>query len=132
VESATGTAQPPLTGVTLHGGIFEVAMRNNIRYLLESYTLDDLLLQFRQRAGKPIPQARESPINSGSRTLPVRMPAGFLWARKHAAVDNDTELRDRMEALVAGIAECQQPNGYVMAYPKTRSFIRSGGIHRRG
>lgn len=48
-------AQAPLGGVTLHGGVFEATMRNNIRYLLDSFTIDDLLLQFRERVGKPIP-----------------------------------------------------------------------------
>jgi hypothetical protein len=42
-----------LTGsVRLHGGMFSSAMENNVRYLLESYTVDDLLRQFRQRAGR--------------------------------------------------------------------------------
>ena len=57
-KPVTYKAHAPATGVTLNGGIFETTMRNNIGYLLESYTVDDLLIQFRDRAGKPIP-----PIN---------------------------------------------------------------------
>ena len=41
----------PRTGVTLNGGVFQTAMEKNIRYLLDSYSVDDLLRQFRERAG---------------------------------------------------------------------------------
>lgn len=128
----TGTAQPPLTGVTLHGGIFEVAMRNNIRYLLESYTLDDLLLQFRQRAGKPIPPSTRKPDQFWEQDLAGSNAGRFLMgAGNTLRWINDTELRDRMEALVAGIAECQQPNGYVMAYPEDTIFYSERGAYTR-
>jgi hypothetical protein len=40
----------PRSGVTLNGGVFQAAMEKNIRYLLDSYSVDDLLRQFRERA----------------------------------------------------------------------------------
>jgi len=40
-------ARVPLTGVTLEGGVFQTALENNILYLLNSYSVDDLLRQFR-------------------------------------------------------------------------------------
>src|SRR5260370_339351 len=45
-------AEAPRTGVTLEGGLFETALKNNARYLLNSYTTDDLLRQFYERTGK--------------------------------------------------------------------------------
>jgi len=48
-------AQAPRSGVRLHGGIFLTAMENNIRYLLDSFSVDDLLRQFRERGGQTGP-----------------------------------------------------------------------------
>ena len=54
-------AQVPLTGVTLQGGLFQTVMENNIGYLLDSFTVDELLRQFRERAGKPNPPDLPTP-----------------------------------------------------------------------
>jgi DUF1680 family protein len=125
-------AHAPVTGVTLNGGIFETTMRNNIGYLLESYTVDDLLIQFRDRAGKPVP-----PINrkldqfwetdlAGSNAGRFLMGAGntLRWI-------DDPELRKRVDAVVAGIAECKQPNGHIMAYPEDSVFYSERGAYTR-
>jgi len=34
------------------------------------------------------------------------------------------ELRTRMNAVVDGIAECQRPDGYLMAYPEETIFFK--------
>ena len=67
--------QVPRSGVTLQGGIFQTAMENNIAYLMNSYSVDQLLRQFRERAGKPNPPDCRSRINSGKKIWPDRMPA---------------------------------------------------------
>ncbi len=131
-KPVTYKAHAPATGVTLNGGIFETTMRNNIGYLLESYTVDDLLIQFRDRAGKPIP-----PINrkvdqfwetdlAGSNAGRFLMGAGntLRWI-------DDPELRKRMDAVVAGIAECKQPDGHIMAYPEDSVFFSERGAYTR-
>src|SRR5262249_48046101 len=45
-------ATVPKNGVTLHGGVFQKAMENNVEYLLSSCTTDGLLRQFYERTGK--------------------------------------------------------------------------------
>jgi hypothetical protein len=45
-------SRAPRTGVTLAGGVFGTAMRNNIGYLMTSYSTDELLRQFYERTGK--------------------------------------------------------------------------------
>jgi len=41
------------------------------------------------------------------------------------------ELRQRLDAVVAGIAECRQANGYVMAYPENTIFYSERGAYTR-
>ncbi len=129
---STGPVQVPTAGVTLHGGPFETAMRNNIGYLLESYTLDDLLLQFRQRAGKPLPPSSRKPDQFWEQDLAGSNAGRFLMGAGNTLrwID-DGDLRNRFEAVVAGIAECQQEDGYVMAYPEDTIFFSERGAYTR-
>lgn len=117
-------AEAPKSGVTLQGGVFEVAMRNNIEYLLNSYTTDDLLRQFYERTGK-IKNFKPTGTQgfweedlAGSNAGRFLMGAGntVRWI-------NDPELRRRLNVVVDGIEECRQPNGYIMAYPEDTIFF---------
>lgn len=117
-------AETPKTGVTLHGGVFEIAMQNNIEYLLNSYTTDELLRQFYERTGeiknfKPTGTQKfwEEDL-AGSNAGRFLMGAGntVRW------LDNP-ELRRRLNVVVDGIEECRQPNGYIMAYPEDTIFF---------
>jgi DUF1680 family protein len=107
-------------------------MRYNIGYLMDSYTLDDLLIHFRQRAGKPVPpttrkidQFWESDL-AGSNAGRFLMGAGttLRWI-------DDADLRARSKALVEGIAECREANGYIMAYPEDTSLDYERGAYVR-
>ena len=123
----------PRSQVTLEGGIFQTAMEKNIRYLLDSYSVDDLLRQFRERAGA-IP--RFVPPNgevkfweedlAGSNAGRFLMAAGntLRWMEH-------PELRNRLNAVVDGIAQYREPNGYIMAYPpNTILYSERGGYTR--
>ena len=55
-KSVEYKARAPITGVTLNGGLFQTVLENNIGYLLDSFSVDELLRQFRERAGRPSPQ----------------------------------------------------------------------------
>lgn len=125
-------AKAPLSGVTLDGGLFETAMRNNIGYLLDSFTLDDLLLQFRQRAGKPIPPSSRKPNQFWEQDLAGSNAGRFLMGAGHTLrwID-DPELRRRMNAVVDGIAECAEPNGYIMAFPPETIYDTERGAYTR-
>jgi len=123
----------PRTGVTLNGGVFQTAMEKNIRYLLDSYSVDDLLRQFRERAGVIPPFVPPNPDVkfweedlAGSNAGRFMMAAGntLRWMEH-------PELRRRLNAVVDGIAQYREPNGYIMAYPpNTILYSERGGYTR--
>jgi len=126
-------ARKPLNGVSLNGGVFQAAMENNIGYLLNSYSVDELLRQFRERAGIPNPPGLPRPKTkfwehdlAGSNAGRFLMGAGntLRW------IDHP-ELRRRLNAVVDGIAKCQGPNGYIMAYPENTIFFSERGAYTR-
>ncbi len=126
-------ARAPLGGVRLHGGLFQRSMENNIGYLLNSYSVDELLRQFRERAGKPNPANLPPPKTrfweedlAGSNAGRFLMGAGntLRWMEH-------PELRRRLNAVVDGIAECRQPNGYIMAYPEDTIFFSERAAYTR-
>ena len=125
-------AHAPVHGVTLEGGVFEATMRNNITYLMESYTLDDLLLQFRTRAGKPIPLSDRKPNQFWETDLAGSNAGRFLMGAGNTLrwIDDPT-LRQRLDALVAGIADCRDPNGNVMAFNDDTIFFSERGAYTR-
>lgn len=125
-------AEPPVTGVTLAGGVFEKTMRNNIAYLLNSFTVDDLLLQFRERAGKPIPPSPRKPDKFWEEDLAGSNAGRFLMgACNTLRWMDDTELQKRVDAVVAGIAECRASDGNVMAFPLDTVFYSERGAYTR-
>lgn len=126
-------ARKPLSGVSLNGGLFQTAMENNIEYLLNSYSVDELLRQFRERAGIPNPPGLPRPKTqfwehdlAGSNAGRFLMGAGntLRWM-------DHPELRRRLDAVVDGIAKCRQPNGYIMAYPENTIFFSERGAYTR-
>jgi DUF1680 family protein len=123
----------PRTGVTLEGGVFQKAMEDNIDYLLNSYSVDDLLRQFRERVGtaKP-PEKPPGDVQFWEEDLAGSNAGRFLMAAGNTLrwIDH-AELRRRLDAVVAGIAECRQPNGYVMAYPEDTIFFSERGAYTR-
>ena len=122
----------PRGGVTLQGGIFQTAMANNIVYLLNSYSVDELLRQFRERAGKPNPPDLPKPDKFWEEDLAGSNAGRFLMGAGNTVrwID-DPELHRRMDAVVDGIEQCRQPNGYIMAYPEDTVFYSERGAYTR-
>ncbi len=129
----TYKARVPLTGVALDGGVFQAAMENNILYLLNSFSVDDLLRQFRERVGtaKP-PEDRSWDVQFWQEELAGSNAGRFLMGAGNTVrwID-DPELRHRLNAVVDGIAQCRQPNGYIMAYPEDTIFFGQRGAYTR-
>jgi uncharacterized protein len=125
-------AKPPLSRVELRDGIFLTAMRANVDYLLESFSVDDLLHQFRERAGKPVPPSVRTPEPFWEEDLGGSNAGRFLMGAGNTLrwID-DPRLRARMNDVVAGIAECRQPNGYIMGYPEDTFFVSERGAYTR-
>jgi len=116
-------AQAPRSGVTLHGGLFQTAMENNIQYLLDTYSTDELLRQFYERTGKITNFKPAGTQGFWEEDLAGSNAGRFLMGAGNSIrwIDHP-ELRRRLNVVVDGIEECRQPNGYVMAYPEDSVF----------
>ena len=116
-------ARPPaFRTVEIGAGLFKNAMENNISYLLNSFTVPELLWPFRTRAGKPNPPGTPPPCpwDAG---LPGSNAGRFLMgAGNTLRWMEHPELRRRLNAIVAGIASCQRADGYAMGYPEDTIF----------
>ena len=112
-------AEVPRRGVELGDGILRDAMQNNIEYLLTSFSVDEMLRPSRERAGKPVASGLRSPISFWDTDLPGSSAGRFLMgAANTLRWQEHSELQRRMDAIVDGIAECRQSDGYIMAYPE--------------
>jgi hypothetical protein len=130
----------PVSGVTPQGELFRHAMENNINYLLSSFSVDEMLRPFRDRAGKPVAAGLRKPIPFWDTMLPGSSAGRFLMGAGNTLrwIDHP-QLRECMNAIVDGIEECRESNGYIMAYPEelilkserggyTRSWVTHGLI----
>ena len=112
-------AEVPLHGVELGDGLLREAMQNNVDYLLSSFSVNEMLRPFRERAGKPVSPGLRPPIPFWDSELPGSSAGRFLMgAANTLRWQQHDELHRRMNAIVDGIAECRQSNGYIMAYPE--------------
>lgn len=125
-------AKKPMGCVHLADSVFDQALRDNITYLLESFTVDEMLREFRLRAGKPISPDLRKPHDFWEKTLAGSNAGRFLMGVGNTLrwIEHE-ELRKRMNALVDGIEECRQPNGYIMAYPENTIFSSERGAYTR-
>ncbi|MDQ2687187.1 MAG: glycoside hydrolase family 127 protein, partial [Armatimonadota bacterium] len=125
-------AHAPVGGVELRPGVLRTAMENNIGYLLGSFSNDEMLRPFRERAGKPVPAGLRPPIAFWDTDLPGSNAGRFLMgAGNTLRWIEHPELRRRMDELVDGIAECQHADGYLMAYPEDTIFDSERGAYTR-
>jgi len=131
-KPATYLARAPRGGVTLDGGVFQIAMQNNIDYLLSSYTTDDLLRQFYERTGKIKNFKGKGGQIFWEEDLAGSNAGRFLMGAANAIrwMDN-AELKRRVNVVVDGIEECKQSNGYIMAYPEDTILFSERGAYTR-
>jgi uncharacterized protein len=112
-------AEVPLHGVELGDGVLREAVQNNIDYLLTSFSVDEMLRPFRERTGKPVSPNLRPPIPFWDTDLQGSSAGRFLMgAANTLRWQQHDELHRRMNAIVDGIAECRQSDGYIMAYPE--------------
>ena len=125
-------AETPLGGVRLDEGLFKRTMENNIRYLLDSFTSDEMLHAFRQRAGRPMPPLSRPLDRFWFGELPGSAAGRFLMGAGNTLrwMDN-AELRRRMDEIVDGIADCRRPDGYIMAYNEDTIFTGERAAYTR-
>lgn len=114
----------PMQGVILKDGLLKKLFDNNQQYLLRHFTLNDLLYPFYVRAGKPAPE-RSRPEEifwetelEGSNAGRFLMGAGYSLC-----FEENPQLRQQMNELIAGIGACAEEDGYCMGYPKSHMMI---------
>ena len=106
------TARVPRSGVTVNDGLFRRTLYANAHYLLQSFSVDDMLKEFRERAGVPADGALRDLHTEWVDILPGSKAGRFLMgAGKPLRWVENRELRDRMNRIVDGIEACKQPNG---------------------
>jgi len=122
----------PLTGVSVQGSVFQRAMENNIGYLLRSFSVEEMLRPFRERAGKAVRAGLRLPVAFWDTELPGSSAGRFLMgAGNTLRWMNHPELRSWMNELIDGIEECRQSNGYIMAYPEDTIFESERAAYTR-
>jgi DUF1680 family protein len=118
--------------VELEPGLLRTAMENNVSYLLGSFTVDEMLRQFRERAEKPNPPGLRPPDSFWDNDLAGSNAGRFLMgAGNTLRWMEQPELRRRVDQLVDGIETCREPNGYVMAYPPDTIFYNERAAYTR-
>ena len=122
----------PMHGVVLKDGCLKGLFENNQQYLLRHFTVNDLLNPFYVRAGKNAPERSrpeevfwESELE-GSNAGRFLMGAGYTLC-----FAENPQLRQQMDRVVSGIAECAEEDGYCMAYPKSHMMIMERANYTR-
>jgi DUF1680 family protein len=125
-------AQAPLGGVKLGEGLFKTTMENNISYLMNSFTFDQLVRNFRVKGGFPVEPLEERFKNMWFQILPGSEAARFLTGAGNTLrwMEN-SDLRKRMNDIVDVIDQCKEPDGYLMAFPKHAMFDHENGAYTR-
>jgi uncharacterized protein len=125
-------AQTPLGGVQLGEGLFKKTMENNINYLMNSFTLDQMVRNFRVKAGYPVEPLEDRFKNMWFQILPGSEAGRFLTgAGNTLRWTENADLRKRMDDIVDIIDQCKEPDGYLMAFPKHTMFDFENGAYTR-
>jgi hypothetical protein len=112
------TLTVPTGNVTLNGGVLLTAFESGIQYLLNTYTVDNILFNFRTRAGIPNPPGAHCIgwdctagwVEGSIAGLFMMGTGGILRWFEHP------QLRQMMDDVIEGISNCSQTNGYIMAF----------------
>ena len=125
-------AETPISGVKLGEGLFKTTMDKNINYLLNSFTFDQLVRNFREKAGLPVEPFDERLSLFWFKQLPGSEAGRFLMgAGNTLRWTENTALRMEMNDIVDVIDQCKEPDGYLMAYPKHTIFDVEFGAYTR-
>ena len=122
----------PTRGVKLTGGVLKRTFDNNVEYLLNNFSVDDLLYVFRERAGKQNPPGKPFSWDKGGPMVAGSVAGLFLMGSGNALRwDEDRRLREKMDAVISGIAESKQADGFIMGYPENKTDSRENANYVR-
>jgi DUF1680 family protein len=118
-------AEAPIGGVTLDDGLFRIAFDNNVDYLMNSFSTNDLLWDFRKRCMPTDPPHDRAPVPFWVTDLLGSNAGRFMMGAGNAVRwTSDPELRKKLDDVIDGIDACKLPNGYCLAYPP-EGFLHS-------
>jgi len=124
--------QTPTRGVKLTGGVLKRTFDNNVEFLLNDFSVDDLLYVFRERAGKQNPPGKPFSWDKGGPRVAGSVAGLFLMGSGNALRwDEERRLREKMDAVIAGIAESKQADGFIMGYPEDKTDFRENANYVR-
>ncbi len=131
-KPVTFKARTPKGGVEIGDGILRKTMENNIAYLMNSFTFDELVRNFRVKAGKPVQPLDNRLNNFWFVDLPGQEAGRFLMGAGNTLrwIENEG-MRERLDKIVDIIDDCKEPDGYIMAYPKNKIFSGEYGAYTR-
>ncbi len=127
----------PTRGVKLTGGVLKQTFDNNVQYLLNNFSVDDLLYVYRERAGKPNPPGKAfswdmtGPKSTGPQVAGSAAGIFLMGSGNALRWEEDKQLRERMNAVVTGIAELKQQDGFIMGYPEDKTDFRENANYVR-
>jgi DUF1680 family protein len=105
---------------------------NNLEYLLNDFSVDDLLYVFRERAGKQNPPGKPFAWDKGGPRVTGSVAGLFLMGSGNALRwDEDRRLREKMDAVIAGIAASKQADGFIMGYPEDKTDFHENANYVR-
>jgi hypothetical protein len=113
---------PPTSGVTLNGGVLGAASDAAVHYLTSVYTVDNLLFNFRKRAGLPQPPGAHCMGWDCTADWIEGSPAGLflMGAGGHLRWREIPALRAMMDELIDGIENCTEADGWLSAYTQEK------------
>ena len=131
-KPVANVVETPVTGVRLGEGLFRKVMENNIAYLMNSFSLDELVYDFRLKAGMPLPPRSGRHSYFWTAQLPGSSAGRFLMGAGGTLrwMDN-APLKARLDSIIDVIDLCKEPDGYLMAYPKRAIFDFENGAYVR-
>lgn len=123
--------ETPLGGITLQSGLFKTVMDNNVSYLLNSFPKEDLVRNFKVKAGLPVSPLNPK-YNSWMITLPGSEAGRFLMGAGNTLrwMDNGA-LRGELDYIINVIDSCKESDGWCMAYQKHEIFNGECGAYAR-
>jgi uncharacterized protein len=128
----TNQLSTPVSGVRLENGLLKNVFDNNIAYLLNNFPVDDLLYVFRERAGRSSIPGQPFNWDKGGPMVIGSVAGLYLMGTGNALRWQDhAELRSRMNQVVAGIDDCKQSNGFIMAYKEQDTSVRENANYVR-
>ena len=121
VQAVPWALDVPTGNVTLRAGVLRTAFDNNILYLTQVFSVDDMLFQFRKRAGNANPPGQCHGWDCQADWIEGSIAGLFLMgAGGHLRWVEHPQLRAMMDALIDGIENCTEADGYLAAFTQAK------------